>query len=392
MYTVIAFIQPFGLNSTGGGSRILRSLLTDAPHKWFSVCTSPHSPPRPCGDMVEYHLPVRPCFGRLERTRYGNLLSGTTPFFQRSFSTNLEGLLRRNACKAVHAIPHGIEYWLGFQVARQMKLPYILNVHDEMEHTLRGRPDKSVCTGKLPIVWSKADERVVISEAMGLEYCRRYGARPFTVITDGISSFRTSARPRQSSQFRVYFAGLVAHSYEQNFRAFFGALAALDGATRGLKISFTCRGGLIPWKDVPFSKVDILPWSSAPEIDQDLEKADFLYLPLPFEARFRALSRFSLSTKMITYLGSGLPIIFHGPPDSAAGELLARHGAAITIDTLDPQAIARRLTHDSPGASRIVGKALELSRKRFCIDQIRARFWQIIDRCAQRPPESALGW
>ena len=38
------FVQPFSLGSAGGGPRILRALLEDAPFPWQSICTSPGRP------------------------------------------------------------------------------------------------------------------------------------------------------------------------------------------------------------------------------------------------------------------------------------------------------------------------------------------------------------
>ncbi len=41
----------------------------------------------------------------------------------------------------------------------------------------------------------------------------------------------------------------------------------------------------------------------------------------------KKFARYSLSTKMVTYAGSGVPILYHGPADSAAYELLNKNNA-----------------------------------------------------------------
>jgi hypothetical protein len=106
--------------------------------------------------------------------------------------------------------------------------------------------------------------------------------------------------------------------------------------------------------------------------------ADLLYLPLPFEAAEAALVRLSLSTKMVTYLGSGIPIFYHGPAESAAGDLLHRHNAAFLCTCLDPASIAEQLTaaavNIEQGALRVVN-ASELAVRQFMIGDQRARFW-----------------
>ena len=45
----------------------------------------------------------------------------------------------------------------------------------------------------------------------------------------------------------------------------------------------------------------------------------------------------------VTYLASGIPILYHGPSGTAAHNLLAKHRAAVLIKTLDPGEIAQQL-------------------------------------------------
>lgn len=106
--------------------------------------------------------------------------------------------------------------------------------------------------------------------------------------------------------------------------------------------------------------------------------ADLLYLPLPFQEFARAFSRFSLSTKMITYLGSGLPIFYHGPGDAAAGKLLARHDAAAICTTLNAEEISKQLLDAIARREAIVGSALSLARSQFLLADQQRRFWEPI--------------
>src|SRR5437762_2612752 len=99
-------------------------------------------------------------------------------------------------------------------------------------------------------------------------------------------------------------------------------------------------------------------------------------MPMPFGADHENFTRFSVSTKMVTYVGSGLPIVYHGPPVSAAYELLHRNNAAIFLTTLDPQEIAdtlAQLTEEMRDA--VVANALTLAARDFMsVDQTR-KFW-----------------
>jgi hypothetical protein len=83
----IVFTQPFSVTSTtgGGGGRILRSLLRNAPMPALCICTSPEIPKPKSPD--EIHLPIRPFFGRIEHTRLFSLPNLITPLFQRQLDS-----------------------------------------------------------------------------------------------------------------------------------------------------------------------------------------------------------------------------------------------------------------------------------------------------------------
>jgi hypothetical protein len=173
--------------------------------------------------------------------------------------------------------------------------------------------------------------------------------------------------------------GLFHNTYAQNLRAVLDALRIVRSRQPDLEISVTCRCGSIPAlvraDDVP---VTVLPFAPETEVEKDMLSADMLYQPMAFQEQARAFARFSLSTKMITYLGSGLPIFYHGPEDSAAGKLLARHDAAAICTTLDPEKIAEQLLETSARREAIVNKALALARSQFMVADQQRRFWEPI--------------
>ncbi len=123
----------------------------------------------------------------------------------------------------------------------------------------------------------------------------------------------------------------------------------------------------------------MLPFGSEKDVAVDMESADLLYMPLPFAERNQNFARFSLSTKMITYLGSGLPILYHGPiAESAAGRLLQNNGAAICLDSLDPLEIQRSLAGAPQQYDSVTRAALTLASARFRLADTQQRFWDPI--------------
>jgi hypothetical protein len=82
---------------------------------------------------------------------------------------------------------------------------------------------------------------------------------------------------------------------------------------------------------------------------------------------------------MVTYVGSGLPILYHGPTTSAAFDLLSRHDAAIFLTSLDEREIAQSLGGLTSARRETVARnALELARRQFLLEDQTRKFWGAI--------------
>lgn len=372
---MIAFIQPFALYASGGGSRILRALLdTDHPPA-LSIYTGDQPPPK-SQSIEEIDLPVRPRFGRLERSRFQARLMTLDRIFESSFKAKLRSLVRSRGIQAFHIIPHRYDLVGAVSVAEEMGLPYFISVHDELEVVSTGHPWTGRMLEAMAAGWRNAKGIYVISDEMGREYSRRYGARVYEIVTDGLTEVAPGPLPRLAKSLRIYFMGLFHYRYQANLRALLDALKILRAKQpdRNIAVTLRCGGifGEIAKDDVP---VTVLPFAPESEVANDMRSADLLYQPLPFEAESANFGRFSLSTKLVTYLGSGLPILYHGPEDSAACALLRRRRAAVTCTSLDPEEIAKNIEESMARRDEIVTNALALGRERFMLADQQRRFW-----------------
>lgn len=354
----------------------------------LSVATSPTAPSREAagskGSAVpEVHLPSRPPLGRLDATRLTRAFDLLDLALQARFRRRLEAVCREHGATAVHGLTHTADFWPAFEVAETLGVPYFVSVHDDLEYALARHWGQSVSQRRLATVWREATHRFAISREMGEEYNRRYGARDFTVVTDGVTGLSAPRAPDPRS-LRFYFAGLFHLTYRRNLAAMLEALRIIQRAEPSVRVSFTCRCGSISEfavpDDVPF---EILPYAPEAVIQDDLRSADYLYLPLPFDPGYEKFVRFSMSAKMVTYLGSGLPIAYHGPAAAAAGQILARHGAAVALNTLDPEAIASTLTAAGGRAEQVVGGAQELALAEFQLADHQRRFWSRVEPAAR---------
>lgn len=384
----VVFVQPFSFASPGGGPRIFRALAAAAPLPIVSVASSVAPPSRDAADsssehVHELHLPPRPHFGRLDSTRLYRALNGIDLVLQSQYERRLERICRQRDASAIHGLAHAPDFWPALRVAHRLKLPYFLTVHDDLRYTMAGNLGAGIAERRLGEAWRQATHRFVISREMGTEYSRRYGRATFTVVTDGIDSVADAQLPPADS-FRVYFGGLFHLVYRPNLRALLDALRMLSGESAQRAVAFTGRCGSIadfePPADLEFR---VLPYGPAATMRDDMHAADFLYLPLPFGKDGDNFSRYSMSAKMVTYLGSGRPIIYHGPPDAAAGSLLARHGACIAIHTLEAQSIAATLLAANERLATIVANARDLAQSEFMLADHQQRFWREVEPAAR---------
>jgi glycosyltransferase involved in cell wall biosynthesis len=257
-----------------------------------------------------------------------------------------------------------------------MDLPFLLTVHDDLRYLLRDAPLGDLVLGRLATAWREADERFVITRALGDEYCDRYGPAGFQVVTDGVTEndFMENRMPT-SGALKVYFAGLFHRGYRPNLRGLLAALDLVSASPSGLKTSLLCRCGSLPEMPPTQTSTTVVPFGTQDEVRTEIADSDLLYLPLMLEPGYADMIAFSLSTKLVTYLAAGAPILYHGPDRGAAYELLAAHDAAILATSNDPAEIAETILEGLSRAGELVQNARELALRDFMLSHQRERFW-----------------
>jgi len=376
----ILFVQPFSLGAAGGGSRILRALLENAPMKWHSVCCSPRRP-KPWPN--ETHLPSRPFWGKIETSRLAMFPKMTMSIFAPGFRRRLREFCKRSNACAIHAIPHsGIDFAHAQAVAHELSLPFFISLHDDLAYTAAAGVRPALREPAMRHAWLDADARFVISEPLGREYSRRYGARDYQIVSDGINDLRPHANRSEPGVLRIYFMGLFHLAYERNLGALLEGISIFEREHSPTTVHVTCRCEYIrPHIFKGSDAVKVLPFASEAQIGRDLQRADLLYLPMPFGAEHENFARYSISTKMVTYVGSAVPILYHGPTTSAAFDLLYRHRAAIFVTSLDVHEIGGALAEIARGAgAKIAANALALARREFMLADQTQKFWRTITR------------
>lgn len=367
-------VQPFGVRDPGGGPRIMRALLSEPLIETLAVCTAVAGP-APGSPVPERSVPTRPWLARLEATRVNRGLGLVELAYRRRFARRIAELLRTEDAVAVHAVAHGADFVTADREADRLGLPFFLTVHDDLGWLLRGHPDRRYLVRCLGQAWRRATHCFVISAQMGEAMVQSHGVRTFTTVTDGLLATAECPRPSRPGRLHVYFMGAFHLTYRSNLESLVRAMAQYREAT-GADVKLIMRCGQLPPMDLdPSVPLEWLPFGGEQVVMQDMARADALYLPLPFGSEHRRFVALSLSTKLVTYLGTGLPILLHGPSDAGAAALLVPRGAAVSVTALDPAAVVRGLFELDERREQTARAALQLAREQFLIGDIRARFW-----------------
>ena len=361
--------QSFSLYANGGGNRILRRLYQGREQDVISLVVE-HAKSQPgSGAINETVVYATPTVQKWARWRVRTLI---TWLRHKVFKQYTVQQIQKAAAKldydVLHVVDHGAfsdalctdthcgshKLWVSF--------------HDHYSTTF-GSYDASFT------LWTRAARRLVISNELGVEYQRLFGNKPFEIITDGVTSSEVSpAEAINTGIYNIYFAGLLHIDYIP----LFGVLAnALDALTKqGHRFKLVLRGT----QNIPFLNDRMFTTEYRPmtinnaELKRELDESTILYLPIKITKP--DFYRYSLSTKMVGYLGAPGAILYHGPADSAAANLLQQHNAAICRGDMNEEKLSEDILTLIKSGALISANATTLARQQFDMDDIQKRFWQ----------------
>ena len=226
------------------------------------------------------------------------------------------------------------------------------------------------------LLWNNADRRLVISDQLGRQYQKLFGGKPYELITDGIYAHEIRPVIEEPKQpLEIYFAGLLHLDYLPLFKALADALDNLS--KRGLTVKLVLRATQkLPFLANRMFGVEYRDMTlNDYELKTELDSATILYLPMKFTNPEFYL--YSLSTKMVGYLGAPGSILYHGPVDSAARKLLSSWGAASYCYTLNTDELVNSIIDAITNRKSYSAQAKKLAHNRFDMLMMQNKFWQI---------------
>ena len=361
--------QSFSLYANGGGSRILRRLYKGHEADVFSLAIEAGFYKKPTtGAIAEKIIPAIPLRRPWMKWRTRDIATWIreNPFKQYTINRICREA-RAIDCDVIHIMSCGPWSTALCGDSELSKKPLWISIHDHYATTQCPFKDAHQ-------LWNLADRRLVISPELGNEYQRLFGHLAYELITDGVLPHEIS-EPADTlpGPYVIYFAGLMHIEYIPLFRVLADVLDILT--KQGLLFKLVLRGTQrLPFlKDRSFETEYLPVVLEDAVLKKDLDAAFILYLPIKFvDPDFY---RYSLSTKMVGYLGAAGSILYHGPQDSAAGHLLKETKSAISCTSLDADEMVISILRLIDEKTAIAVHAKELARNRFNLELIQKRFW-----------------
>lgn len=137
-----------------------------------------------------------------------------------------------------------------------------------------------------------------------------------------------------------------------------------------------------------FPGLVLLPFQAAEDFRKALAVADVLVAVLE-----PAASKYSVPSKVLSYMTAGKPILAAIPPGNLAARTVIAAGAGMTVDPGEPselRRLARSLVDDDDSRTRLGTAALAYARANFEINDIAARFEQVFYRFAKQASGSVV--
>ena len=362
--------QSFSLYSNGGGSRILRRLYKGREANVTSLTIEQGYYKNPAtGNIAEKIIPATPLRRPWMKWRSRDVATWLRENPFRRYTINkIRQEAKKIDCDVIHVMSCGPWSTALCDDPELSKKPLWVSIHDHHSTTQCSFNDAHT-------MWNKADRRLVISPELGKEYQRLFGQLDFELITDGVLGSEVSAPAKNSKQpFVIYFAGLMHIEYLPLVKALADALDALT--QKGFLFRMVLRGTqqMVFLNNRSFETQYLPVILDDAELKRDLDAASILYLPIKLvDPDFY---KYSLSTKMVGYLGASGSILYHGPADSAACHLLKETQSAVCCNTLDTEDISASLLRLVNAETNVSAHAKELAQNMFNLKLIQDRFWQ----------------
>jgi hypothetical protein len=343
----LAVVVDFGVQRTSGGQLLLYRLLADYPRDRLRVVYDPSQVPGDANTFlpgVQYHpCPLR--IPRWIRNRLNPFWPVLASVWARTQQRRVGRLLGDFRPDAILTVPHWYLWFAADSLARSLRVPLHLIVHDDWPSYTTFRRAGVVsdwvrggCRAAMRPVYQRASSRLVISPGMNDLYRQWFGA-PGAVLYpsrgDDSPPARVRVRPTPDAAPVVAFCGGI---HLGGVADLLRRLAVGLGACGGRLDLYTTSGpDHLRALGIEQPNVRHCGFLPSAEMGERLGRsAHVLFLPASFDPRERVDVSTLFPSKLADYTAVGLPVLVWGPAYSSAARWAVQNpGAAILVSDPD---------------------------------------------------------
>jgi hypothetical protein len=330
----------FPPNASGGGPAVVRQMLRAWPSDrlfWWS-CRPDTARKFGCRVARDYvaNIPPRlyPHF-TFSQGKAWLLDRFWSPFAAR----NLEAALRDCRADAIWAVPH---QWAIPPLARVLahgRRPYHLSLHDSPEahypERRLGLRTAHRWISSTHDLYARATSRDVISKEMAEDWLAKTGTMADVIVHAGLEAddfaYLSERVPQRSGSIRIAYAGTIVA--EQSFLLFIESLEKVSSQLpRPIELHFF---GAHTYRTRPWFRSSWMHEHgdlNAEELKSCLRRFDWGFAPMELTDVNPNYNRYSLPTKVVSYLSAGLAVISLGHSVSTIANLARRYDFGIAVD------------------------------------------------------------
>ena len=383
----------FPPNGSGGGAAIVRQMLSDWPAErlyWWSCApdddlrfhrsVAGHSVAKIPRKLVPHYRLVKPKTWIIEHL--------WVPWA----THHLRATIASVQPDVIWAIPHGRAIRPMASVLPTSNTGVHVSIHDYPDDLravkLLGETRCRNIAKLVDLCYARATTRDAISESMVEDLKNRTGAVG-NVSHAGLEAadlgYLAVRKEKTSDKIRIAFVGSI--NAETTFEIFTEAIAAIRSRLPkpvSMEIFSAHSYAGRPWFDP--SWMHERGNLTEPEFTRALRECDWGFSPMFFNED-DPRHRFSLSTKFVSYLSAGLPIITMGHPEAGVVQLASKYNVGLCLTTGDPIHVRENIFSalSLPNPWEIFGA--EISRcahREFDAEKLRSRLHAQFDLCAQK--------
>jgi glycosyltransferase involved in cell wall biosynthesis len=383
----------FPPNASGGGPAIVRQLLRNWPHeKLFWWACFPDDAVK-FGQTVKAHQTASIPKRLYPHRRYRALKSWLLEQLWAPWSaSNLHKTIDTFKPDVIWCIPHNWSIPPLGKVFARSEIAFHVSIHDY--------PDINSCIFRFGLrrarkmaavadqLYAQATTRDAISEAMLADLRSRTG-RDGNLARAGLEAdhfaYLESKTQTGNREIRIAYAGTII--VEKTFELFVGALKRVRSQI-STPISLEFFGAhsyrAQRWFDTSWMQEHGLV--SEAELSETLKDFTWGFAPMSLTDDDPRYNRFSLPTKLVSYLAAGLPIITLGHPDSTLVKIAQSYKLGLCATSADPFVIEKELlatlSIKDPWA-RFGSEIQRCAREQFDAKRMRKRLHNSFSECAQ---------